>query len=77
MKKILFILLLIVQVSLAQPPPNSNVGGNGNGNNDPCKNPQNPNCNPVPISGIWILLLIGGAVGIYQFHKNSKLKKEY
>lgn len=71
MKKYITILLLISTMSIAQPNPNSNGNGNsGNAGNNgqgnpPCKNPNSPNCNPVPISGIWILLVAGVAVGIY------------
>jgi hypothetical protein len=77
MKKILT-LLLISTIAFGQP----NGNGNGNGHNDehgnpnPCKNPRNPNCNenPVPISGIWILILVGGAFGVYYIRKQKLTK---
>jgi hypothetical protein len=76
MKKIMILLLLISTLGFGQP----NGNGNGNGHNDehgnpnPCKNPRNPNCdNPVPISGLWILILVGGIFGVYYIRK-QKLK---
>lgn len=61
---------MIVQLSFAQPTTRPN---NGQGN--PCANPNNPNCNNVPISGLWILLLGGGIVGTYYIRKEIKSKR--
>jgi hypothetical protein len=69
MKKLIFILLLSSMTAIAQP-PHSHAGGNGNGNSP---NSGNNPAHPVPISGIWILLIAGIGFGIYQVH----LKKQY
>jgi hypothetical protein len=69
MKRLIATFLMVFYCfgSMAQPNPSSGGGrGNGNGNgldNNPCRNPRNPNCNPVPIEGVEILILAGALLG--------------
>ena len=79
-KKSTLIFLLgftIVFNGYAQPnpctsPPCTGGTGNGTGGNG---NGKCPTCNPVPISGIEILILGGIALGAYRIVRVNKRKK--
>ncbi len=75
MRKIVTVLLFASTLAFGQPNGNGNGHSDEHGNPNPCTNPRNPNCgSPVPISGLWILILVGGIFGVYYIRKQNLRK---
>jgi hypothetical protein len=77
MKKLMVVLCFTVGMnfSSAQPPCGAPpCGGPGNGNGNPCAgvNPPASCNNPVPITGVEILICVGIAIGFRKLWKNKE-----